>query len=246
MERELNGRVCVVTGASSGIGEATARAFATAGAKVALLARRAERVQALAGELGESALPLEADVRNLDALRAAAEQIGDRFGRVDCLVNNAGVMLNSPFRAGLVEEWRTMVETNVLGVLYATHVFVDDLCAGGGDVVNLSSVAGRTARPDANVYNATKHAITGWSDALRQELLEYDVRVVAVEPGAVSTELPEHISHPETRAGAAAFYGGQIEILTAEDIASLIVYAVTAPERVSISELLVRPLRQVL
>jgi NADP-dependent 3-hydroxy acid dehydrogenase YdfG len=246
MERELNGRVCVVTGASSGIGEATARAFAAGGAKVALLARRTERVRAIADELGESALPLEADVRDLDALRAAAEQIRARFGRVDCLVNNAGVMLNSPFRAGLVDEWRTMVETNVLGVLYATHVVVDDLCAGGGDVVNLSSVAGRTARPDSNVYNATKHAVTGWSDALRQELLDYDVRVICVEPGAVATELPEHISHESTREGVAAFYGGAIEILTAEDIASLIVYAVTAPERVSISEVLVRPLRQVL
>jgi NADP-dependent 3-hydroxy acid dehydrogenase YdfG len=244
MERELSGRVCVVTGASSGIGEATARAFAAGGAKVALLARRRERVQALAEELGEAALPLEADVRDLDALGAAAEQIHARFGRVDSLVNNAGVMLNSPFRAGLVEEWRTMVETNLLGVLYATHVFVDDLCAGGGDVVNLSSVAGRIARPASNVYAATKHAVTGWSDALRQELLASDVRVICIEPGAVSTELPSHISHPETRKDAETFYGGAIEIITAEDIASLIVYAVTAPERVSINEVLVRPLRQ--
>jgi NADP-dependent 3-hydroxy acid dehydrogenase YdfG len=244
MERELRGRVCVVTGASSGIGEATARAFAAGGAKVALLARRQERVQSLAEQLGEAALPLEADVRDLDALRAAGEQVRARFGRVDCLVNNAGVMLNSPFRAGLVDEWRTMVETNLLGVLYATHVFVDDLSAGGGDVVNISSVAGRVARVASNVYAATKHAVTGWSDALRQELLAYDVRVVCVEPGAVATELPSHISHPETRNDADTFYGGSIEILTAEDIASLIVYAVTAPERVSINEVLVRPLRQ--
>src|SRR5690242_18283796 len=115
MERKLSGRVCVVTGASSGIGDATARGLAAGGAKVALLARRRERVQALADELGEAALPLEADVRDLDALSAAAEQIRARLGRVDCLVNNAGVMLNSPFRAGLVDEWRTMVETNLLG-----------------------------------------------------------------------------------------------------------------------------------
>ena len=246
MERQLTDRVCVVTGASSGIGAATARAFAAGGATVALLARRADRVEALAKELGPSALPLEADVRDLDALRAAADRIRDRLGRVDCLVNNAGVMLNSPFRAGLVDEWRTMVETNVLGVLYATHVFVEELCAGGGDVVNVSSVAGRTARPDANVYNATKHGITGWSDALRQELLEQDVRVICVEPGAVATELPDHISDAATRERAAASYGGAIEILTAEDIASLIVYAVSAPERVSINEVLVRPLRQTL
>jgi NADP-dependent 3-hydroxy acid dehydrogenase YdfG len=224
MDRELSGRVCVVTGASSGIGEATTRAFAAGGARVALLARRRERVQALAEELGEAALPLEADVRDLQALRAAAEQVRARFGRVDALVNNAGVMLNSPFRAGLVDEWRTMVETNLLGVLYATHVFVDDLCAGGGDVVNLSSVAGRIARPASNVYAATKHAVTGWSD--------------------VSTELPSHITDPQTRKDADTYYGDAIEILSAEDIAAMILYAVTAPERVSISEVLVRPLRQ--
>jgi NADP-dependent 3-hydroxy acid dehydrogenase YdfG len=120
-----------------------------------------------------------------------------------------------------------MVETNLLGVLYATHVFVDDLCAGGGDVVNLSSVAGRKARPATNVYAATKHGVTGWSDALRQELLEHDVRVVCVEPGAVATELPEHISDPETRQETKALYHGRSEILTAEDVASLIVHAVT-------------------
>jgi NADP-dependent 3-hydroxy acid dehydrogenase YdfG len=102
-----------------------------------------------------------------------------------------------------------MVETNLLGVLFATHVFVDDLCAGGGDVVNLSSIAGRKARPATNVYAATKHGVTGWSDALRQELLEYDVRVVCVEPGAVATELPEHISHPETREETEALYRGR-------------------------------------
>jgi len=244
MERELNGRVCVVTGASSGIGEATARAFAAGGAKVALLARRTDRVQEIADELGETALPLQADVRDLEGLQAAAGQIREKFGRVDCLVNNAGVMLNSPFRAGLVDEWRTMVETNLLGVLYATHAFVDDLCDGGGDVVNISSVAGRKARPSSNVYASTKHAVTGWSDALRQELLEFDVRVICVEPGAAATELTDHISHEQTREEVAALYTGGPEILTAEDVASLIRYAVTAPERVSINEVLVRPLRQ--
>jgi NADP-dependent 3-hydroxy acid dehydrogenase YdfG len=107
-------------------------------------------------------------------------------------------------------------------VLYATHVFVDDLCAGGGDVVNLSSVAGRIARPASNVYAATKHAVTGWSDALRQELLACDVRVICIEPGAVSTELPYHITDPQTRKDADTFYGGAIEILSAEDIAAMI------------------------
>jgi NADP-dependent 3-hydroxy acid dehydrogenase YdfG len=244
VERELRGRICVITGASSGIGEATARAFAAGGAKVALLARRTDRVQALADELGENALPLQADVRDLDGLRAAAQQIRERLGRVDCLVNNAGVMLNSPFRAGLVDEWRTMVETNLLGVLYTTHVFVDDLCDGGGDVVNISSVAGRKARPVSNVYASTKHAVTGWSDALRQELLEFDVRVICVEPGAAATELTDHISHEQTKQETAALYTSGLEILAAEDVASLIAYAVAAPQRVSVNEVLVRPLHQ--
>ena len=236
--------IALITGASSGIGEATARAFAAGGAKVALLARRTDRVQEIADELGENALPLEADVRDLEGLRAAAAQIRERLGRVDCLVNNAGVMLNSPFRAGLVDEWRTMVETNLLGVLYATHVFVDDLCDGGGDVVNISSVAGRKARPSSNVYASTKHAVTGWSDALRQELLEFDVRVICVEPGAAGTDLTDHITHEQTREEVAALYTSGVEILTAEDVASLVRYAVTAPQRVSINEVLVRPLRQ--
>ena len=244
MDRALNGRVCVVTGASSGIGEATARRFAAGGAKVALLARRLDRIDALAAELGEAVLPLEADVRDLGGLQAAAGEIRGRLGRVDCLVNNAGVMLNSPFRAGLVDEWRAMIETNLLGVLLATHVFVDDLCAGGGDVVNVSSVAGRKARPATNVYAATKHAVTGWSDALRQELQELDVRVVCIEPGAVATELTDHITHAQTRVETASVYAGSHEILTADDVASLIEYAVSAPERVSVNELLVRPLRQ--
>ena len=245
MDRSLSGRVCVVTGASSGIGEATARAFAAGGARVALLARRRDRVHALAEELGDAALPLEADVRDLEALQAAATEIRERFGRVDCLVNNAGVMLNSPFRAGLVDEWRTMVETNLLGVLQATHVFVDDLCAGGGDVVNISSVAGRKGRPASNVYAATKHGVTGWSEALRQELQEFDVRVICVEPGGTATELTDHITHAQTRAEMDALYLAGFEVMTSEDIASLIAYAVTAPERVSINEVLVRPLKQV-
>lgn len=256
MNRELIDRVCVVTGASSGIGEATARAFAAGGARVALLARRRERIEAVARELEDEAqrsgngrgkpraLACQVDVADLDALRTAAREIHDRFGRVDCLVNNAGVMLNSPFGAGLVDEWRTMVETNVLGVLYATHVFLDDLRDGGGDVVNVSSVAGRKTRAVSGVYSATKHAVTAFSEGLRQELIPSGVRVICIEPGVVDTELPDHISHPATRQATDEMYHHSMEPLQASDVASLIAYAVAAPERVALNEVLIRPREQ--
>jgi NADP-dependent 3-hydroxy acid dehydrogenase YdfG len=215
-----------------------------AGARVALLARRVDRVRDLADDLGGAALALECDVRDPQALDTAAQRVRARLGRVDCLVNSAGVMLSSPFRAGLVDEWRTMVETNLLGTMYAAHAFVEDLCAGGGDVVTISSVAGRKARSTSNIYAATKFGVTGFSDAVRQELLEDDVRVICVEPGAVATALPDHISHEQARQATQAFYHGEMELLAASDIASLIRYAVTAPERVSINEVLVRPMRQ--
>jgi NADP-dependent 3-hydroxy acid dehydrogenase YdfG len=160
MERELSCRVCVVTGASSGTGETTARAFAAGGARVTLLARRRERVEAPAAELGEAALPIRADVRDLNAAppRGSADPRPLRACRLPGQQRRRDAELPVSGRPG--DEWRTMVETNLLGVLYATHVFVDDLCVDGGDVVNLSSVAGRKAHPATNVYAATKHAVT--------------------------------------------------------------------------------------
>jgi NADP-dependent 3-hydroxy acid dehydrogenase YdfG len=239
VNRGLSGRVCVVTGASSGIGEATARLFLERGAQVAVLARRGVEL--------EGALALEADVRHLAALQSAAAEIRRRLGRVDCLVNNAGVAPNSPFRAGRVDEWRAMLETNVLGVLQATHVFIDDLCTGGGDIVNVSSIAGHKAQPSASVYAATKHALNGWSEALRQELLEWDVRVTRISPGVVATELRHHITHEPTRQQMRArFDDAPFDVLAAEDVAALIAHAVEAPEPVSVSELVVRPVRQTL
>ncbi|MDA8203332.1 MAG: SDR family oxidoreductase [Chloroflexi bacterium] len=248
VDRNLEGRVCVITGASSGIGEATARALGAAGARVALLARREERIRALAAELNAAtpdgqalAIACPADVTDMGALRRAADEIRDRLGRVDCLINNAGVMLNSPFQAGLVDEWRRMVDTNLFGVLQTTHVFLADLRNGGGDIVNTSSVAGRKTRAVSSVYSATKHAVTAWSEGLRQELIPDDVRVICVEPGVVDTELPEHITHPATRQATDDMYHRSMEPLASEDIASLIAYAVSRPERVSINEVLIRP-----
>jgi NADP-dependent 3-hydroxy acid dehydrogenase YdfG len=191
------GRVAVVTGASSGIGAATARALAADGYRVALLARRVDRITALAKELGNGAIAIEADVTDRDSLLAAADRVQQELGGADVLVNNAGVMLLGPFSSDQRADYRRMVEVNLLGAITTTEVFLDQLKNGGGDIVNISSVAGRTARPTNGVYTATKWGLNGWSESLRQELLP-DVRVTVIEPGAVATELPGHITHEET------------------------------------------------
>jgi NADP-dependent 3-hydroxy acid dehydrogenase YdfG len=203
-----DGRVAVITGASSGIGAATARALAAGGHRVALLARRADRIEALASELGDGALAIEADVTDRDALVAAAERVRSELGGADILVNNAGVMLLGPFGSEQRADYRQMIEVNLLGAITATEVFLDQLRGnGGGDLVNISSVAGRTARATNAVYAATKWGMNGWSEALRQELLP-DVRVMLIEPGAVATELAEHITHAETREATQAWAEG--------------------------------------
>ena len=211
------GRVAVITGASSGIGEATARALAADGHRVALLARRVDRVQALADELGAGAIAIQADVTDRDSILAAAHRVQDELGGADILVNNAGVMLLGPFSAELSTDYRRMIETNLLGAITTTEVFLDQLLAdGGGDLVNLSSVAGRTARPGNAVYAATKWGMNGWSESLRQQL-QPEVRVIVIEPGAVATELTDHITHRETKAAAEQMY--EATAIPAEDIA---------------------------
>jgi NADP-dependent 3-hydroxy acid dehydrogenase YdfG len=233
--------VAVITGASSGIGAATARALAADGYRVALLARRVDRITALAAELGHGALAIEVDVTDRDALVAAADRVQRELGGADVLVNNAGVMLLGPFSAEQREDYRRMVEVNLLGAITTTEVFLDQLRDGGGDIVNISSVAGRTARAGNGVYAATKWGLNGWSESLRQELLP-DVRVTVIEPGAVATELPTHITHAETRQGAEQLYS-QVQV-TAEDIAEVIAFAVSRPRRLAIHEVLLRPAGQ--
>ncbi len=235
------GRVAVITGASSGIGAATARALAADGYRVALLARRVDRITVLADELGKGAIAIEADVTDRDALLAAAEQVQQEQGGADVLVNNAGVMLLGPFSDDQRSDYRQMVEVNLLGAITATEVFLDQLKIGGGDIVNISSVAGRVARAGNGVYAATKWGINGWSESLRQELLP-DVRVTVIEPGAVATELPTHITHEATRQGAEQLYS-HVEV-TAEDIAEVIAFALSRPRRLAIHEILLRPAGQ--
>ena len=237
------GRVAVITGASSGIGEATARALAADGYRLALLARRVDRIEALADEFGEGAIALEADVTDRDSLVAAAQRVQRRLGCADILVNNAGVMLLAPFTSDQRAEHRRMVETNLLGAMTATEVFLDQLRRGGGDLVNLSSVAGRTARPGNAVYAATKWGMNGWSESLRQEL-QPDVRVMVIEPGAVATELTDHITHADTKQAAEQMYE-QLAI-TAQDIAEVIAFAVNRPRRMTLNEILIRPTGQAL
>jgi NADP-dependent 3-hydroxy acid dehydrogenase YdfG len=236
------GRVAVVTGASSGIGAATARALAADGHRLALLARRAERVQALADELGGGAIAIAADVTDRDSIVAAAERVQRELGGADVLINNAGVMLLAPFTSEQRAEHRRMVETNLLGAMTATEVFLDQLRGGGGgDLVNVSSVAGRTARPGNAVYAATKWGMNGWSESLRQEL-QPDVRVMVIEHGAVATELTDHITHADTKRTTQAFVRDLA--IRAQDVAEVIAFAVSRPRRMSLNEILVRPTAQ--
>ena len=251
MGQKLDGTVALVTGASSGIGEATAAVLADEGAKVALVARRRDRLEALAERLGgaERALVVEADITDADAARQAVGTTVAELGRLDTLVNNAGVMLLGPIVGAPLEEWQRMVELNLLGLLYCTHAALPHLLRAAegepravADVVNVSSVAGRVARANSGVYNATKHGVGAFSESLRQEVTARHVRVTLIEPGATATELAFQ-NRPEILEGMAQTFGG-IEIMQAGDIAEAIRYAVTQPRRVSVNEILVRPTEQ--
>jgi NADP-dependent 3-hydroxy acid dehydrogenase YdfG len=245
----LAGAVALVTGASSGIGEATALALAEQGAAVALAARRADRLDALASRIGEGkALVIEADITVEEQARGAVERTVAELGRLDILVNNAGMMLLGPAIGAPLEEWQRMVDINVDGVLYCTHAALPHLLAaadgprGVADLVNISSVAGRVARSGSGVYNLTKHGLGAFSESLRQELAERHVRVSLVEPGAVATELSSH-NRPEIRDQIQSRFRG-LERLTASDIADTILFIVTRPARMAINEVLVRPTEQ--
>jgi NADP-dependent 3-hydroxy acid dehydrogenase YdfG len=249
---DLEGTVALVTGASSGIGEATARALAEAGAAVALVARRAERLEKLGGEIadaGGTALPIEADVSEREQAEAAVARTVAELGRLDVLVNNAGVMLLGPIVEAPVEEWEQMIQVNLLGLLYATHAAIPHLLEAAekgprevADVVNISSVAGRIARRGSGVYNATKHGVGAFSESLRQEVTRRHVRVALVEPGAVATELQSH-NRPEVKEEIEKRFE-DMEVLQAEDIAGAIGYVVTRPRHMAVNEVLVRPTEQ--
>jgi NADP-dependent 3-hydroxy acid dehydrogenase YdfG len=238
---DTRGKVAVVTGASSGIGAATARALAANGYRVALLARRLDRISSLADELGNGSVAVEADVTDRGSIVAAADRVRQELGTADVLINNAGVMLLGPFDSDQRDDYRQMIEVNLLGAITTTEVFLDQVKDGGGDIINISSVAGRTARSGNGAYAATKWGINGWSESLRQELLP-DVRVTLVEPGVVATELPNHITHADTKHGVQQLYDKAV--VTAEDVAEIIAFILSRPRRLAINEILLRPAGQ--
>jgi NADP-dependent 3-hydroxy acid dehydrogenase YdfG len=248
----LAGTVALVTGASSGIGEAAARRLAAEGAAVAIAARRVDRLERLAAEIEESggrALAIEADVTDRAQAEALVERTVAGLGRLDTVVNNAGLMLLGPAVDAPIEEWERMVDLNVTGLLYVSKAALPHLLRAAeeeprrvADLVNISSVAGRRARSDSAVYNLTKHGVGAFSEALRQEVTQRHLRVSLVEPGAVSTELASH-NRPEVREAMKARFGA-MERLEATDIADAISYIVTRPRHVAINEILVRPTEQ--
>jgi NADP-dependent 3-hydroxy acid dehydrogenase YdfG len=252
MTKRLDGMTALVTGASSGIGEATARALAAQGATIALAARRKDRLARLAAEIGEQgghALVFETDVVEQAQAQAAVDQTVAELGRLDILVNNAGVMLLGPVVGAPLEEWDHMVDLNVRGLLYTAHAALPHLLKAAeesprqvADLVNISSVAGRSPRRGSAVYNLTKFGVGAFSESLRQEVTTRHVRVSLVEPGATKTELTSHL-RPEILEQWRQRRAG-LELLEAEDIADAIVYIVTRPRHVAVNELLIRSTEQ--
>jgi NADP-dependent 3-hydroxy acid dehydrogenase YdfG len=252
MGERLDGTAALVTGASSGIGEATARVLASQGAAVAIAARRKDRLDALAREIrdaGGRALAVECDVTDQEQAIGLVEETVRELGRLDTVVNNAGVMLLGPIVDAPTSEWDRMVSLNIQGLLYVAHAALPHLLSAAegeprqvADLVNISSVAGRVARLGSGVYNLTKHGVGAFSESLRQEVTQRHVRVSLVEPGAVDTELVSHNRPEIIEAGRKRFEG--VERMQSEDIADAIAYIVTRPRRVAVNEVLIRPTDQ--
>jgi NADP-dependent 3-hydroxy acid dehydrogenase YdfG len=253
MTSQLAGTVALVTGASSGIGEATARRLADNGASVVLVARRRDRLEALATEIeqsGGAALAVQADITDRAQAEAAVQRGVERFGRLDILVNNAGLMLLGPVVGADPDEWDRMIALNAQGLLYTTHAALPHLLKAAedgsrqvADIVNIGSVAGRIAGKGFGVYNLTKFGVNGFTESLRQELTQRHVRVGVLEPGAVASELGSHNS-PEVRAEMIDPYFDQTEVLAPEDIADGVTYMVTRPRHAAVGELWIMPTEQ--
>ncbi|MGW7364497.1 SDR family oxidoreductase [Streptomyces sp. NPDC054841] len=247
----LAGRTAVVTGAASGMGAATARLLAAHGARVALLARRSERLRELADKItadGGQALAVTADVTDDASVAAAVERIHQEYGPVDLVVNAAGVMLPNAIDEGRIDEWQRTLETNVTGVLRTIRAFNGDLVAAAADgkpadLVNISSIAAHITFPNYAVYGASKAALTYLSESLRTELGPRDVRVTNIEPGFVESELRDHITDPELNGQLEALLAS-VEIVTSEEVADLIAYTVSRARHINLRQVIVLPTRQ--
>ncbi|MET3759835.1 SDR family oxidoreductase [Sphingomonas sp. UYEF23] len=239
--QDLTGKVAVITGASSGIGEATARLLAKEGAQVVLVARRKDRIDALAAEIGESAMAIETDVADLAAVQAMVAAVKTRFGGIDLLFNNAGMGVNGAFADSNPDDWKTQIDANLYGVLNCTHAALPLMHGRAGAMVSIvSSVGGRYGIAGWSVYNATKFAVVGFADALRKEVGNAGIRVSLIEPGAVWTEWGHNVPEETMRERRES-----LDALQAEDIAQALVYAFAQPPRVLVEEILVRPVKQV-
>ena len=247
MGSELQGRTALVTGASSGIGWATALALAKGGARVTIAARRRDRLDALAAQIregGGEALIVSADFGIEAEAQRAVHETESAFGRLDILVNNAGVMYLEPVIEADLARWRRMFEVNMLGLIAATQAALPGMrTRGDGHVVNISSTAGRVANANAAAYSATKFGVVGFSEALRKEVCRDRIRVSVIEPGVVETELRDHIGHPATQK-AINDWAVSMRQLQADDVARAIVYCVSQPAHVCINEILMRPTDQ--
>ena len=252
MVNPLDGTVALVTGASSGIGEQTAVSLAELGADVVVAARRADRLDALVERItgkGGNALAVAADVTDEAQAQAAVAGAVERFGRLDTVIANAGVMLLGQIADADTGEWRRMIELNVLGAMYTAHAALPHLLAAAeqeprrvADLVITSSVAGRTVRLGSGVYNASKHAVGAFAEALRQEVTQRHVRVSLIEPGAVETELVSH-NNPQVQEQMSQRFA-EMERMSADDIARAIAFVVTSPRHMAVNEMLIRPTEQ--
>ncbi|MCA0968973.1 SDR family oxidoreductase [Halobacillus litoralis] len=243
---QLKNETAIITGASSGIGMAIAHHLAKQGANVVLAARRSERLNELSDEIenkyGTKAKVVETDVTNKEDVENLVKESFDTFGSVDIFVNNAGVMLLSFLKNDHVDEWEQMVDVNIKGVLYGIHAALPKMLEqGSGHMINVSSVAGHEVFPSSTVYSATKYAVKALSMGMEKELASTNVRVTNISPGAVDTELTEHITDGEV---LEMFKDSSMTPLNAEDIASAVTYAVTQPKNVNVNEIIVRPVNQ--
>jgi NADP-dependent 3-hydroxy acid dehydrogenase YdfG len=238
--QDLTGKVAVITGASSGIGEATARLLVSEGVRVVLIARRRERIAALVEDLGDAAVALTADVGDAAAVASVFAEVEQRFGGLDLLFNNAGLGVNARFEASDPADWKRMIDVNLYGVLHCTQAAIPLMRGRAGAMISsVSSVGGRYGTESWSVYSATKFAVVGFHDALRKELGGEGIRVSVIEPGAVWTEFGQNVS------GAMRERRESLDALTSEDVAQALVYAFAQPPRVLVEEILIRPVRQV-